>query len=99
MTEMSACRSESLDFFSVAIFVRVLRTKKLKTYLLRTQNSRVLPLKPGAGQNTAMYASPDAWDVFFEQIFTLQVHSPAFCTKYFSDFFLAMVGEPAELDD
>ena len=28
----------------------VLRTQKLKTHLLRTQSSKVCPLKPGAGQ-------------------------------------------------
>ena len=32
----------------------LLQTQKLKTHLLRTQSSKVLPFKPGEGQNTAM---------------------------------------------
>ena len=38
----------------------VLRGQKLKTYLLRTQSSKVLPSKPGVGQYIAMHATPTA---------------------------------------
>ena len=34
----------------------VLQMQKYKTYLLRTQSTTVLPLKPGVGQNIAMHA-------------------------------------------
>ena len=43
----------------------VLRTQKLKTYLLRTQSSKVLPVKPGAGRYIAMLATPTANDFFW----------------------------------
>ena len=56
----------------------VLRAQKLKTHLLRTQSPKVLPLKLGAGQNIALYASPTARDFFLESIYTLLVHSLAF---------------------
>ena len=36
----------------------VVRTQRLKTDLLRTQSSKVLPLKPGAGQYIAKHATP-----------------------------------------
>ena len=38
----------------------VLRTQKLKPHLLRSQSSKVLPLKPGVGHDRAMHASPTA---------------------------------------
>ena len=38
--------------------------------------AKVLPLKPGVGQNTAMHASPAAWNFLLVLISTLQVHSP-----------------------
>ena len=56
----------------------VLQAQKLKTHLLRTYSSKVLPLKPGVGQNIALHASLTARYFFFELISTLPVHSPAF---------------------
>ena len=42
----------------------VLRTQKLKTHLLRSQSSKVLLLKPGAGPYIALHATPTAKDFF-----------------------------------
>ena len=42
-----------------------LRTQKLKSHLLRTQNLKVLPLKPGVGQYIAIHATLTARDFFF----------------------------------
>ena len=56
------------------MFVRVLRIKIIKSYLLRNQNSMVLALEPVAGQNTAMHASPNARDVFFEPFRSIHLH-------------------------
>ena len=53
-----------------------LRTKKLKSQLMRTQSLKVLPLKPGVGQYIA------------KLIFTLPVHSPAFFSKTSPKVFL-----------
>ena len=55
---------------------RVLWLQKLKTYLLRTQSSRVLPLKPEAGKYIAMHAMLTAKDSLLISI--LPVHLPAF---------------------
>ena len=41
-----------------------LRTKKLKSHLLRTQSLKVLPLKPGIGQYIAIHATLTARDFF-----------------------------------
>ena len=46
-----------------------LRTQKLKPHLLRTQTLRVLPLKPGIGQNTAKHATLPARDFFPTNIY------------------------------
>ena len=60
-------------------YVGVLWMQKLKTHLLmRTQSSKVLPVKPGIGQNIAIHASPTARDFFLELISTLNVCLPAF---------------------
>ena len=45
----------------------VLWTQKLMAPLFRTQNSRVLPLKSGVGQNIALNASPTARDFFISK--------------------------------
>ena len=58
--------------------IGVLRTQELNTHPLRTQSSKVLPLKPGIGQNIAMHASFTARNVFFVLISTFPVHSPSF---------------------
>ena len=34
-----------------------LRTQELKSHLVRTQSSNVVPLKPGVGQYTAIHAT------------------------------------------
>ena len=39
-----------------------LRTQKIKSHLLRTQSSKVLPLKLGIGQYIAIHATPTARD-------------------------------------
>ena len=41
-----------------------LRTKKLKSHLVRTQSLNVLPLKPGAGLYIALHAKLTARDFF-----------------------------------
>ena len=41
-----------------------LRTKKLKSHLVRTQSLKVLPLKPGVGQYIAIHATLTARDFF-----------------------------------
>ena len=41
-----------------------LRTQELKSYLLRTQTLKVLPLKPGVGQYIATHARLSARDFF-----------------------------------
>ena len=41
-----------------------LRTQKLKSHLVRTQNLHVLPLKPGVGQDIAIHAMLAARDFF-----------------------------------
>ena len=45
---------------------------------------KVFPLKPEVGQNTAMHASPAAWNFLLVLISTLWVHSPTplFSTAY-----------------
>ena len=64
------CQSDLEAFwFSLTLFLalqvyflscsRVLRRQKLKTRLLRTHSSKVLP---GVCQNTALHASPTAWN-------------------------------------
>ena len=44
--------------------IMVLRTQKLRTRLLKTQSSKILSLKPGAGQHITMYATFTARDFF-----------------------------------
>ena len=47
-----------------------LRTQKLRSHLLRrTQNSKVLPLKPGVDQYIAMHATPTARDFFLANFY------------------------------
>ena len=47
----------------------VLQIQKLKTHLWRIHSLKVLPLKPGVGQNIAMYVSSTARDFFLELIY------------------------------
>ena len=51
---------------------------EVKTYLLRTKSSKVLPLKSGLGQTIAMHALPAERNFFLEQLYTFPVHSPSF---------------------
>ena len=46
-----------------------LRTQKLKSHLMRTQSSKVLPLKPGVGQCIAMHATRTARDFFLANFY------------------------------
>ena len=64
------------------------KTLKKKTNLLRTHISKVLHLKPGAGQNIAMHASRTARDFFLELISIFLVHSPSLISKTSPKFFL-----------
>ena len=65
----------------------VLQTYKLKTHLLRTQSSKILPLKPEEDQKIAMHATHTARDFF-----PANFYSPAPFTCIFSrtplEFFL-----------
>ena len=47
----------------------VLWMQKLKTRLLRAQGSKVLPLKPGAGQYITMHATSTARDFFLAKFY------------------------------
>ena len=47
-----------------------LRTQKLKSHLMRTQSLKVLPLKPGVDQHTAMHAKLTASDFFFPNFYS-----------------------------
>ena len=64
-----------------------LRTQKLKSHLVRTQNINVLPLKPGVGQYIAMHAMLTAGDFFLSY---LCASGPFTCiySKTSPDFFL-----------
>ena len=46
-----------------------LRTQKLKSYLLRTQSLKVLPLKPGVDQYIAIHATLIARDFFHANLY------------------------------
>ena len=46
-----------------------LQTQKLKSHLMRTQNSNVLPLKPGVGQYITMHATFTARDFFLANFY------------------------------
>ena len=59
--------------------IRDQRMQKLKFHLVRTENSSVLPLKPGVGQYIAIHVTLTARDFFL--LFTLSIHSPAFSPK------------------
>ena len=47
-----------------------LRTQKLKSHLVRTQNLNVLPLKPIVGQYLAIYATLTARGFFLAYFYT-----------------------------
>ena len=46
-----------------------LRTKKLKSHLMKTQSLKVLPLKAGVGQYLAMHATLTARDFFLANFY------------------------------
>ena len=54
--------------------------QKLKSLLMRTQNLKVLPLKPGVGQDIAMHAMHTARDFFLVHFFPF---GPFTCTFFF----------------
>ena len=64
----------------------VQQKQKLKIHLLKTQSSKILPLKPGAGPYIVVHATPTARD-FFLATSTLPVHSLAFFSKNISRFY------------
>ena len=66
---------------------RKLRTQKLRSRLLRTQSSKVLPLKPGPGQYTAMHATPTARDFFLTNFYLSSPFTSIFSTTS-HEFFL-----------
>ena len=60
------------------------RTQKVRSYLLRTQNSKVLPLEPGVGQNKAMHATPTARNFFLAIFYHLSPFTGFFFSLFFS---------------
>ena len=64
-----------------------LRTKKLKSYLVRTQGLNVLPLKPGVGQYIAMHAALAAGDFFLTFFFPSCPFTCFFFPTIYPDFF------------
>ena len=46
-----------------------LRTQKIKSHLMRTQSLKVLPLKPGVDQYTALHATLTARDFFLANFY------------------------------
>ena len=69
--EFSGLHDVAIDHSRVSSWSRsgVLRTQKWKSHLLRAQSSKVLLLKPGAGQNIAMHATPTARDFFLANFY------------------------------
>ena len=65
----------------------VLRTQKLKTHLLRTQSSQVLPLKPGERPYIDMYVTPTARDFFLDYFYPTGPFTCIF-SETSPDFFL-----------
>ena len=63
-----------------------LRTKKLKSYLVRTQGLNVLPLKPGVGQYVAIRAALAAGDFFLAFFFPSGPFTCIFPSKIDPDF-------------
>ena len=53
-----------------------MQMQKLRTPLLRTQSSKVLPVNHGVGQNIALHASLTARDFFLSKFFLQTKSSP-----------------------
>ena len=70
----------------------VVRTQKLKTHLLRTQSSKVLAFKPGAGQYIAMHATPTARDFFLANVYPSGPFTCIFFPKSLPSFFCVSCG-------
>ena len=64
-----------------------LRTQKLKVHRMRAQSLKVLPLKPGVGQNIAMHATLTARDFFLAYFFPWSPFTCVF-SKTSSELFL-----------
>ena len=67
---------------------RELRMQKLMSYLLRTQNLKVLPSKPGVGQYIAIHATPTARDFFLANFNPSRPVTCIFFSKTSPEFFL-----------
>ena len=52
------------DWYTMGNRSRVQRTQILNTHLFRTQSSKLLLLKAGAGPHIAMHSTPTATDFF-----------------------------------
>ena len=63
-----------------------LRTQKSKSHLVRTHSLNVLPLKPGAGQYIAVYATLTARNFFLAYVYPSGAFTCIF-SKTSSDFF------------
>ena len=68
-----------------------LRTQKLKSHLVRTQSSNVLPLKPGVAQYTAIHAALTARDFFLVYFYPSGPFTCIF-SKSSPDFIRSCVG-------
>ena len=77
----------------------VLREQKLKTYLLRTQSSKVLPLKPGVGQYMAMHATLTTRDFFLASFYPLGSFTSIFFQTSPRFFFSGVVANTGSLVD
>ena len=67
-----------------------LRTQKLKSHLMRTQNLKVLPSKPGIGHYIALHATLTAREFFLGDFYP-PVHTTAFFPKPLPCFFCVCV--------
>ena len=59
---------------TVAPWIGELQPKKLWSHLLRTQNPKVLPLKPGVGQYIAMDSTLTDRDFFLANVLPQSIH-------------------------
>ena len=72
------------------------KLRKLKSYLMRTQSLKVLPLKPGVGQYIAMHATLTARDLFLLCLFlpfrSIHLHFFQTSPNFFSVSAVAITG-------
>ena len=67
----------------------VLRTQKLKTHLVRSQSSKALHFKPGAGLCIAMHATPTAREFFLANFYPSGPFT-WICSKTSPEFFAVL---------